>query len=137
MGEVVDMEEADFMLDRGRDVERALRMAETQVRRRPGHLHANETYAWALHKNGRSRDAIPYIERAMRLNTGDAMVHHRAAQIYAAVGRPADASRHTRLALQNHLEVESPTAARDARALLARGSAPSSPTPIRAAATTP
>ena len=50
-GEIVDMEEADFMLDHGIDVDRALTMAKQQVERRPGHLHANETYAWALHKN--------------------------------------------------------------------------------------
>lgn len=119
MGEVVDMEEADFLLDRGQELERSLRMAREQVRRRPGHLHANETYAWALHHNGRSAQAIPYIERAMRLNTGDAMVHHRAAQIYRAAGRPADAARHARLALDAYLHVESPTAAAEARTLLA------------------
>jgi tetratricopeptide (TPR) repeat protein len=119
MGEVVDMEEADFLLDRGQDVRRALRMAAAQLRRRPDHLHANETYAWALHHNGRSADAIPFIEHALRLNTGDAMAHHRAAQIYRAAGRPADAARHTRLALANHLDVESPTAAADARTTLA------------------
>lgn len=119
MGEIVDMEEADFLLDLGRERERALGMAAAQVRRRPGHLHANETYAWALHHNGRSAQALPYIQRAMRLNTGDAMVHHRAAQIYRAAGRPADAAQHARLALENNLHVESPTAAAEARALLA------------------
>jgi tetratricopeptide (TPR) repeat protein len=119
MGEIVDMEEADFMLDNGIDVERALAMAKQQVERRPGHLHANETYAWALHHNGRSREAIPYIERAMRLDTGDAMVHYRAARIYEAAGDRAEAARHLRLALDNHLRVESPTAAAEARTVLA------------------
>lgn len=119
IGEIVDMEEADFMLDYGIEVERALEMARGQVERRPGHLHANETYAWALHKNGRSREAIPYIERAMRLGTGDAMVHYRAGVIYEAAGNRAEAARQVQLALANHLRVESPTAARDARDMLA------------------
>ncbi len=119
MGEDVEMEKADFMLDNGGDAAEALAMAERQVRRRPGHLHANETYAWALHHNGRSVEAIPYIERAMRLGTGDAMVHHRAAQIHAAAGQPAEAERHARAALANRLRVESPLEAQQARELLA------------------
>ena len=118
MGEIVDMEEADFLLDRGQELERSLRMAKEQVERRPGHMHANETYAWALHHNGRSAEGIPYIERAMRLDTGDAMVHWRAAQIYQGAGNAAQARRHAQLALDGNLGVESPTAARDAQALL-------------------
>lgn len=118
MGEIVDMEEADFLLDRGQELERSLRMAKEQVERRPGHMHANETYAWALHHNGRSAEGIPYIERAMRLNTGDAMVHWRAAQIYQGAGNMSEAQRHARIALDGNLGVESPTAARDAQAML-------------------
>jgi tetratricopeptide (TPR) repeat protein len=119
MGEIVDMEEADFLADQGRDLDRALRLARAQVERRPGHLHANETYAWVLYRHGRAAEAVPFIERAMRLNTGDAMVHYRAARIYEAAGRPADAARHLRRALDHHLRVESPTTAQEARTLLA------------------
>ena len=119
MGENVDMEEADFLADNDRDLRRALTMASQQVRRRPGHLHANETYAWALHKNGRSAEAIPFVERAMRLNTGDAMVHYRAGHIYRAAGQPAEAAEQFRLALAGHLGVESPSAAAEARTTLA------------------
>ncbi len=118
MGEIVDMEEADFLLDRNQELERALTMAKRQVERRPGHMHANETYAWALHHNGRSTEGVPYIERAMRLNTGDAMVHWRAAQIYQGAGNSSEARRHARIALDGNLGVESPTAARDAQAML-------------------
>ena len=119
MGENVDMEEADFLADVDQDLDRALRMAKEQVERRPGHLHANETYAWALHKTGRSADAVPYIERAMRLDTGDAMVHYRAAQIYEAAGNRAQARRHFRAALDANLGVESPSAQAESRARLA------------------
>ena len=119
MGEIVDMEEADFLADADRDLDRALTMAKAQVERRPGHLHANETYAWALHKKGRSQEAVLYIERAMRLNTGDAMVHYRAARIYEGAGQPAEAVRHLRLALEGNLGIESPSAAGEARQLLA------------------
>ena len=119
MGEIVDMEEADFLLDQDRELERSLRMARAQQARRPGHLHANETLAWALYKNGDPGQAVPYIERAMRLNTGDAMVHYRAARIYQAAGQRDEAARHLGLALDGHLEVESPSAAAEAREQLA------------------
>jgi len=132
-GELVDMEEADFMLDNGINVERALVMASSEVERRPGHLHANETYAWALHHNSRPAEAIPYIERALRLGTGDAMVHHRAAVIYDAAGDATEAARHLRIALENHLHVESPTAAAEARTLLA--GLDTSAAPVRQAST--
>lgn len=115
MGEVVDMEEADFLADHDRDLDRALRLATVQIRRRPGHLHANETYAWALYKNGRAADAVPFIRRAMRLNTGDAMVHYRAGRIYEATGQRAAAAAQYRTALANHVGIESPAAAADAR----------------------
>lgn len=120
MGERNDMELADFLADEDQDLPRVLQMARAEVERRPGHLHANETYAWALHKNGRAKDAIPYIERAMRLNTGDAMVHFRAARIYEAAGDRTTAATHFQKALDGHLEVESVTAAAEARAALGR-----------------
>ncbi|WP_420455837.1 tetratricopeptide repeat protein [Rubrivirga sp.] len=132
MGEIVDMEEADFLIDQGRDLDRSLQMAREQQARRPGHLHANETYAWALLHTGDAQAAVPYIERAMRLDTGDAMVHYRAARIYEAAGQPDVAARHLRLALDGHLEVESPSTAAEARTLLASLDG----TPIRAASAT-
>ncbi len=114
-GEVVDMEEADYLADHDLELPRALQLATVQIRRRPGHLHANETYAWALFKNGRAADAVPFIRRAMRLNTGDAMVHYRAGRIYQGAGQTAAAAEQYRLALAGHVGVESPAAAADAR----------------------
>ena len=119
MGEIVDMEEADFLLDRGERLGYSLQKAREQQARRPGHLHANETLAWALYKTGDAAAGVPYIERAMRLDTGDAMVHYRAARIYQAAGQQAQAVRHLRLALDGNLEVESPSTAAEARQLLA------------------
>ena len=118
MGERVDMETADFLADRGENLPEALRRAEREVRRRPGHLHANETYAWVLHKTGRSAEAVPYIERAMRLGTGDAMVHFRAGEIFRAAGRPAEAAAQYRAALDGHVHIESVRTAAAARAAL-------------------
>lgn len=119
MGENVDMEYADFLADHEMDLREALALARKAYERRPDHLHALETYAWALYKNGRAAEAVPYVERAMRLDTGDAMVHYRAGMIYAAAGRPEAAAGQFERALAANLHVESRAAADEARARLA------------------
>jgi Flp pilus assembly protein TadD len=119
MGENNRMEYADFLADRGMRLDEALQLAEAEIARRPGHLHALETYAWALHKNGRSAEAVAPIERAMRLNTGDAMVHFRAGHIYRSAGMAEKSAEQFRLALENHLHIESGKAAEEARAMIA------------------
>ena len=65
-GENVRMEYADFLADVDQNIPEALELARIEYERRPMHLHALETYAWALHKSGRSKEARPYIEQAMR-----------------------------------------------------------------------
>ena len=117
-GENVDMEYADFLADQEVDLREALERARKAYERRPDHLHALETYAWALSKNGRVVEAVSYIERAMRLNTGDAMVYHRAGMIYHAAERPAEAAAQFEHALAANLHIESRAAAEDARAML-------------------
>jgi len=117
MGENVDMEYADFLADQDEDTAEALLRARRAYERRPDHLHALETYAWVLYKRGRADEAVPFIERAMRLGTGDAMVHYRAGMIYRAAGQQAEAARQFEQALAAHLHVESRSAAREARVL--------------------
>lgn len=118
MGEVVDMEKADFLVDQGTELDEALERAERSYRGRPGHLHSLETYAWALHAAGRSAEATDYIVRAMRLGTGDAMVYYRAGMIFIGAGRKDEGRDFLSKALDAHLHVESPTAAREAHLLL-------------------
>jgi pentatricopeptide repeat protein len=120
IGENVAMEYADYLADQGRDLSLALRLAWQEYERRPGHLHALETYAWALHLNGRSEEAVPYIKQAMRLGTGDAMVFYRAARMYEALGLLEQARAYLNHALKANLNVESPTAAQAARLTLDR-----------------
>ena len=118
MGENAKMEYADFLADYDMKLDEALRLAEQEYHRRPNHLHALETYAWALHKHNRSEEAIPYIEQAMRLNTGDAMVHYRAGVIYQGAGQPEKAAEQFQQALNANLHIESPSTAQEARAML-------------------
>ncbi len=118
MGENVDMEIADFLADQDQDLERALDLAIQNYSRRPNHLHTLETYAWTLFKNNRPDEAIPYIERAQRFDTGDAMVDYRAGLIYRAAGNSSASRMALERALANHLHIESPTSAAHAQALL-------------------
>ncbi len=118
MGENVDMEYADFLAEHDLRLDEALKLARRAYERRPGHLHALETYAWALFKNDRAAEAVPFVEQAMRLNTGDAMVHFRAGMIYRSAGQPEAARAQFEQALRAHLHVESRAAAAQARALL-------------------
>ena len=115
MGENVNMEYADFLADVDQDLKKALRLAEKEYQRRPGHLHALETYAWTLHKRGRSEEAIPYVEKAMRLGTGDAMVYYRAAEIYSALPDYESALEYLQKALDANLHIESPLSALQAQ----------------------
>lgn len=118
MGERVDMEEADFLADHDLRLDDALRMARSEYERRPDHLHALETYAWTLYKNGRAAEAVPYITRALRLGTGDAMAHYRAGMIHRAAGHADEAARQFRLALEHRIAIEDGAAAREARRML-------------------
>lgn len=111
-GSDVDMELADFMAERGLRLDEALHRAQANYERRPGHRHTLETYAWALHKSGRSQEAIPYIEQALhRLPQADGKLDYRAAQIYEAVGQTDRAEMLYQSALDNGLHLESPSAA--------------------------
>lgn len=111
MGENVRMEYADYLADLEQDLKNALRLAEKEYERRPNHLHALETYAWALHKLDRSEEALEYIDRAMRLGTGDAMVYFRAAEIYLATSNIEQATTFLQKAIDANLHIESPSAA--------------------------
>jgi Flp pilus assembly protein TadD len=112
------MEFADFCADHDILLGESLRRAEAEYNRRPNHLHALETFAWTLHKNGRSAEALPFIERAMRLETQDAMVEYRAGRIYLAAGQTEKATAYLRQALMHNLHIESTLAAAEARILI-------------------
>ena len=117
MGENVQMEYADFLADLNQELKKALQLAKKEYERRPDHLHALETYAWSLHKYGRSGEAASYIDRAMRLGTGDAMVYFRAAEIYRGQGNMDKARDYLQKSLDANLHVESPTTAERAQHL--------------------
>jgi tetratricopeptide (TPR) repeat protein len=78
----------------------ALARAKREYDRRPDNIDAQDTYAWALYKNGRAAEAIPYIEKATRLGSLNAPVHYHAGMIYQAAGNRAKASAELKAALK-------------------------------------
>jgi tetratricopeptide (TPR) repeat protein len=83
-GAVVELELALFEADHG-DPARAVELASAAYAERPG-IRSAETLAWALHRAGRSAQARPLIEEALRLGTQDATLYARAGLIARGQG---------------------------------------------------
>ncbi len=83
----IDLEYARFCLEHQTNLTETLRRAEREYRRRPENIDALEVYAWALHQNGKSSEALPLVHKAMRLNTPRAELYYRAGMIYHAAGK--------------------------------------------------
>ena len=49
-------------------------------------IYTYDVLAWALHKNGRSREAVTAMTEALRLGTRDARLFFHARMIYHAAG---------------------------------------------------
>lgn len=63
----------------GRDLPRAEQMSRRTLSEDPENPTFLDTYAWVLHRMGRSREALKYIEKAIRLSTDpdDTLLEHR------------------------------------------------------------
>jgi tetratricopeptide (TPR) repeat protein len=71
------IETALFDLDHDRNLADALERARIGLRSRPG-VEGLHTYAWALYKNGRCGEAVPYSNRALALAPTDTgALYHR------------------------------------------------------------
>lgn len=111
-----DLELALFEADHG-DPALALELA-TRAYEERRTIRTADALAWALHRNGRSRDAVPLVEEALRLGTRDPLLRYHAGVIAAATGDEDRARDELALALDVDAGF-SPTGAREARRLLA------------------
>jgi tetratricopeptide (TPR) repeat protein len=80
----VDREYAMFCSNHHINLEEALDRAKRAYDRRPDNIDVLDTYAWALYNNGKPEEAIPYMERALRLKTQNPILHYHAGMIYYA-----------------------------------------------------
>lgn len=98
------------------DRKAALRAARAEWDRRRT-VHTADALAWALHVNGRDREALPYARRAVATGYRDAAFLYHLGVIERAVGRHGDARRHLSAALGLDPGF-SPLGAREARRAL-------------------
>ena len=69
-------------------VERARRALEA----RPDSIHVADAMAWTLVRAGDAAGARPFVDRALRLGTSDALLHYHAAVVLEANGEREAAS---------------------------------------------
>lgn len=91
-GQDVDTELALFEADHGTPAA-AVAVAEKAYAKRPRSVVTQDAYAWALHKAGRSAEALPVARDALRLGWRNPAMLARVGTIEAAAGDPAVARR--------------------------------------------
>lgn len=110
-----DLDTALAAADHG-DPEAALRAARAEWDRRHS-VHTADALAWALHRSGRSEEALPHARRATATGYRNAAFLHHRGMIERATGRDGDARRSLTAALELNPGF-SPLGAREARAAL-------------------
>jgi tetratricopeptide (TPR) repeat protein len=85
-GQVVDLEAALFEADHGDPVV-AVELARAAYEARST-IFTADAMAWALHRDGRSVDAVPYAEQAVAHGAPDPSLRVHAAAVFAEVGEP-------------------------------------------------
>ncbi len=90
MGHISDMELANLYLKKG-DLDRALQHARTEHASRPQNMDASATLAWALFKKGQVAEAFPLMQNALRTGQQQPERLAKAALIFAANGKIAEA----------------------------------------------
>ena len=76
-GVIGDLQMAQFLADHDRDLDEALRLAETEYETRPT-VYGADTLAWCYCKNGRIPEARKYSLKALKQDTPEAMfLYHR------------------------------------------------------------
>lgn len=92
-----DLETALFEADHG-SAARSLRQARAEWRVRTS-VHVADALAWALHRNGRDREALAIARRATRLDSPEARFWIHRGAIEAALGMTGEARTHLRRGL--------------------------------------
>lgn len=91
---------AAFWMRHDRSVEAALGLALHDLKKVRRDVGAYETVAWALHKLGRTDEAVRYIEEALVVGISSGRLAWRAAMILEEAGRPLRAQIYARLSLK-------------------------------------
>jgi len=101
-----DLDIALFDVDHGIRLRHALELARRGYRERPS-IVGDDVLGWALARNGRCGEALPYARRALRLGTRDAVKEFHRGYVEACLGHRAAARTWYRraLALNPHFSI--------------------------------
>ena len=94
----VDLEMALFTASHGNNPSAAVQQARAAYAERPT-IYAADTLAWALYQQGEYAEAWQFSQKALRLETKDALLHFHAGMIAAKVGNTEAALTHLQTAL--------------------------------------
>ena len=84
----VDLESAVFRADHGMRPAETVRLARRARAARPS-IYGDDALGWALARAGRCDEAVPLLDRALRLGTRDALIYfHRGYAAGCAGDRP-------------------------------------------------
>ena len=97
-GVKTDLETALFDVDHAIQLPQALLLARAARADRPS-IDGDDVLAWALARNGRCTEALPYSERALRLGTRDATKLFHRGMVERCLGHPEAAKKWFRRAL--------------------------------------
>jgi tetratricopeptide (TPR) repeat protein len=105
-GVKTDLETALFDIDHGIQLRHALSVAQRAQSERPS-IDGDDVLAWALSRNGRCEEALPWSRRALRLGTHDALKLFHRGMIERCLGHEAVAHRYlgSALALNPHFSI--------------------------------
>ena len=112
-----DLEIALFQVDHGIRLPQSLVLARAAQRERPS-IDGDDVLGWALQRNGRCAEALPYSKHALRLGTRDALKFFHRGMIERCLGHSSSARTWFRraVALNPHFSLLwAPTARRLAR----------------------
>ena len=86
----IDLEIAEFEASHGVRLRHALRLARRAHRVRPS-IEADSILGWALTRNGRCKEALPYLNRSLRLGTRNAETFFRRGMAERCLGHQRSA----------------------------------------------
>lgn len=92
--------------DHGKNLTQALGMLEKALEGAPEDPYIADSVGWALHKNGRTEEAVPYLEAALDYLPDDTVVNDHLGDVYWHTGRKLEAQFQWERALKNAKETD-------------------------------
>jgi len=99
------------------DYNKALNHALAEYRRRPDNIEVAEAVAWAYYKKGDTKNAIAYLQKALKTNCKNPSLLSRAALIYSKANEKEKAMKFATEALNANPNIE-PTLKQEVTKLL-------------------